>query len=140
MKKGKKIGKSSNFGLPNQKKTVLPIMKIETFTGAILQKMSGIGKSQYKFIVHIVHLYLSMRGRKNYMMMSRYGTYCEQTYRQNFEKDFDFKQLNTELIKRYCGSELAWIFDPSYIAKSGKKTPGTGYFWSGCAGVLRNGD
>jgi hypothetical protein len=109
-------------------------MKVETFTGAILQKMSGICKSQVKFIVHIVKLFLSMRGRKTYLMMARYGTYCEQTYRQNFEKDFDFKALNKELIKTYCGSELTWIFDPSYIAKSGKKTPGVGYFWSGCAG------
>ena len=113
-------------------------MKVETFTAAILQKMSGIGKSQFKFIVHIVHLFLSMRGRKNYLMMARYGTYCEQSYRQNFEKDFekdfDFKAMNRQLITDYCGKELIWLFDPSYISKSGKSTPGTGYFWSGCAG------
>jgi hypothetical protein len=127
------------LSFPNQKKTVLPIMKIETFTGAILQKMSGIGKSQFKFMVHIVHLFLCMRGRKNYKMMARYGTYNEQTYRQNFAKNFDFKAFNRELIQTYCGSELAWIFDPSYIAKSGKQTPGTGYFWSGCAGSPRWG-
>jgi hypothetical protein len=114
-------------------------MKVETFTGAILQKMTGVCKSQMKFIVHIVHLFLSMRGRKNYLMMGRYGTYCEQTYRQNFEKDFDFKQLNRDLIKTYCGKELAWIFDPSYIKKSGKQTPGTGYFWSGCANSVKWG-
>ncbi|EKF54418.1 hypothetical protein I215_12338 [Galbibacter marinus] len=24
-------------------------------------------------------------------------------------------------------------FDPSYVSKSGKKTPGVGYFWSGSA-------
>ena len=113
-------------------------MKVESFTAAILQKMSGIGKSQFKFIVHIVHLFLSMRGRKNYLMMARYGTYCEQSYRQNFEKDFekdfDFKAMNRQLITDYCGKELIWLFDPSYISKSGKSTPGTGYFWSGCAG------
>ena len=114
-------------------------MKVETFTAAILQKMSGIGKSQFKFIVHIVHLFLSMRGRKNYLMMARYGTYCEQSYRQNFEKDFDFKALNKALISEYCGKELTWVFDPSYISKSGKSTPGTGYFWSGCAGCSKWG-
>ena len=97
-------------------------MKVETFTAAILRKMSGIGKCQMKFIVHIVHLFLSMRGRKNYLMMSRYGHYGEQTYRQNFEKDFDFRGFNTELKRQYCGSELVWIFDPSYITKSGNIT------------------
>ena len=124
---------------PNHITTVLPIMKVKTFTAAILQKMSGIGKSQMKFIVHIVHLFLSMRGRKNYLMMARYGTYCEQSYRQNFEKEFDFKSFNKKLIEENCGKELTWLFDPSHISKSGKKTPGTGYFWSGCAGCPKWG-
>jgi hypothetical protein len=72
-------------------------------------------------------------------MMSRYGSYSEQSYRQNFEKAFDFKGFNTELIKTYCGKELIWIFDPSYIAKSGKHTPYVGYFWSGCANARKWG-
>jgi hypothetical protein len=114
-------------------------MKVETFTAAILRKMSGIGKCQFKFMVHIVHLFLSMRGRKNYMMMSRYGKYGEQTYRQNFEKDFDFRTFNSELINQYCGKERIWIFDPSYISKSGKHTPYAGYFWSGCANMKKWG-
>ena len=71
--------------------------------------------------------------------MARYGTYCEQSYRQNFEKDFDFKALNSQLIADYCGKELTWIFDPSRITKSGKYTPGTGYFWSGVAGSMKWG-
>ncbi len=114
-------------------------MKVETFTAAILQKMSGIGKRQLNFMVHIVHLFLSMRGRKNYQMMARYGTNCEQYYRQNFAKNFDFKSLNAKIISDYCGKKLVWIFDPSYISKSGKRTPGTGYFWSGCAGCAKWG-
>ena len=52
-------------------------MKVETVTGAILRKMSGIGKCQMKFILHLFHLFLSMRGRKNFLMMERYGRYSE---------------------------------------------------------------
>ncbi len=114
-------------------------MKVETFVEAILRKMSDIGKSQSKFILHIVRLYLSMRSRYTYLMMGRYGTYCEQSYRLNFEKDFDFRTFNKELISQHCGSELIWIFDPSYISKSGKKTPYSGYFWSGCASSMKWG-
>ena len=55
-------------------------MKVLTFTAAILRKMSGIGKCQSKFIIHVLHLFLSMRGRKNYSMMARYGEYREQTF------------------------------------------------------------
>ncbi len=33
----------------------------------------------------------------------------------------------------------AIAIDPSYISKSGKKTPGVGYFWSGCASAVKWG-
>ena len=33
----------------------------------------------------------------------------------------------------------AIAIDPSYIPKSGKKTPWIGYFWSGCAGEYKRG-
>ena len=108
-------------------------MKVETFIVAILGKMSEIGKVQSKFIVHILGLYMRLRGRYNFLNMGRYGLYGEQSYRLNFSKDFPFKAFNTTIIQNHCGAELSWIFDPSYISKSGKKTPGVGYFWSGCA-------
>jgi hypothetical protein len=120
------------------KETVLP-MKVETFVGAILSKMSDITKCQLKFIPHVVRLFLSIRGRLTYLNLERYGHYCEQSFRLNYEKPFDFKSYNTSLIQTYCGDELIWLFDPSYLAKSGKHTPGTGYFWSGCAGAMKWG-
>ena len=114
-------------------------MKVETFVGAILRKMSDITKCQLKFIPHVVRLFLSIRGRLTYLNLERHGDYCEQSFRLNYEKPFDFKSYNTSLIQTYCGDELIWIFDPSYLAKSGKHTPGTGYFWSGCAGAMKWG-
>jgi hypothetical protein len=120
------------------KETVLP-MKVETFVGAILSKMSDITKCQFKFIPHVVRLFLSIRGRLTYLNLDRHGDYCEQSFRINYEKTFDFKSYNTSLIQTYCGDELIWIFDPSYLAKSGKHTPGIGYFWSGCAGAMKWG-
>lgn len=112
---------------------------INTITHTILQKMCDINKCQGKFISHLFLLFLSMRQRMTYMMMSRYGIYCEQTYRNQFDKDFDFKAFNTYLIDEYCGSERIIIFDPSYVNKSGKSTPGVGYFWSGCASAVKWG-
>ena len=50
--------------------------------------------------------------------------YGEQTYRNNFTKDFDFKEFNCLLIDRCFGRDLALIFDPSYISKRGKSMPG----------------
>jgi hypothetical protein len=70
---------------------------IKTITDTMLQKMREINKCQGKFISHLFLLFLSMRQRMTYMMMSRYGIYCEQTYRNQFDKDFDFKAFNTHL-------------------------------------------
>jgi hypothetical protein len=110
-----------------------------TITETILQKMSGINKCQRRFISHLLHLFLSMRQNMTYLMMSRYGNYCEQTYRIQYSHDFDFKQFNTHLINECSGQERILIFDPSYVNKSGKSTPGVGYFWSGCAGSMKWG-
>jgi hypothetical protein len=120
------------------KNTVLQ-MKVETFVSAILRKMSDITKCQAEFFSHAMRLFLSIRGRLHYLNLGRHGDYSEQSYRINYEKVFDFKTYNTELIKTYCGDELIWIFDPSYLAKSGKHTPEVGYFWSGCAGSMKWG-
>lgn len=114
-------------------------MQVQDLTSAILQQMPKVGKCQRRFIIHIMHLFLRMSGRKNFLMMERYGIYSEQSYRLNFEKDFDFKRFNSHLIVENCGREKLWIFDPSFIAKSGKKTPGVGYFWSGSANAVQWG-
>ncbi|OWY20356.1 hypothetical protein C7N43_09630 [Sphingobacteriales bacterium UPWRP_1] len=65
--------------MTEKKQTVLP-MKAETFTVAILRKMSDIGMCQKKFIVHLVVLLLSMRSRVNYLMLYCYGKYSEKSY------------------------------------------------------------
>lgn len=114
-------------------------MRAEAIVSAIIQKMSGIGNCQRKFIIHIVMLYLSLRTRYNFCSFARSGRYSEQSYRNNFSKRFDFKAFNAALIEQYCGKEKVIIFDPSYISKSGKATPGTGYFWSGVSSSMKWG-
>ena len=106
---------------------------------AILSKMPGMNKWRWDFFRHILHLFLSMRGRHNFENMERYGTYDECSYRQNFEKPFDFALFNRELILQTCGPERIAAFDPSYVAKSGKHTPGVGWHWSGSAGKAKWG-
>lgn len=115
------------------------MLNAETLIATILRKMPGIGNCQVRFIRHILLLYLGLRGRYNFANMSRYSCYSEKTYRANFSKGFDWKAFNGQLIKEKCAKDLVWIFDPSYVAKSGKHTPGVGYFWSGCAGSVKWG-
>ena len=106
---------------------------------AILGKMPGMNKWRKDFFRHILQLFLSMRGRHNFENMERYGTYNECSYRQNFEKPFDFAHFNRELIDQVCGPVRIAAFDPCYLSKSGKHTPGVGWHWSGSAGKAKWG-
>ncbi len=105
----------------------------------IIQKMNQIGKWRAEFISNILLLSLSIGGRFNFLQMGREGKYNEQTYRNNFEKDFDFKRFNIELIKQYSSGQVIIAFDPSDINKSGKHTPGLGNFYSGKASRYKKG-
>jgi hypothetical protein len=82
---------------------------------------------------------MGIRGRYNFLSMARYGTYSEQSYRNNFEKEFDFMRFNLDLIARSCSSHRIIAFDPSYIPKSGKHTDHLGWFWSGTSGKALKG-
>lgn len=114
-------------------------MSIETLTSAILRQMPEINKWQRDFFLHLVGLFLSVRGRYNFLNLERYGQFNELTYRNHFQSGFDFKGFNQALILAHTGTDRMNVFDPSYISKSGKHTPGVGYFWSGCAGKAKWG-
>ena len=101
---------------------------------SMLKKLPNINKRRKDFLLEVFALILSIKGRINFLQLSRYGNFEEQRYRQQFEKQFDFLGFNKELVLSSGGGEYAIAFDPSYINKSGKSTPGVGYFWSGVAG------
>lgn len=98
-----------------------------------LKQMKSINNYQYKFLLETFGLFLGVLGRLNFLQLERYGQHCEQHYRNQFEKPIDFMELNSILIKSNCSSNLVIAFDPSYIPKSGKKTPHLGFYWSGVA-------
>lgn len=108
-------------------------------TKRVLNKMNRINKWQYDFIIEVLGLFVSIKGRLNFLQLSRYGKRCEQHYRNQFNKPFDFLDFNRELIAQHGGKHLTIAFDPSYISKSGKATFGTGYYWSGVAGKAKWG-
>lgn len=114
-------------------------MSIETLTSAILSQMSNISKRKRDFFLHLMVLLVSLRGRFNFVNLSRYGQFNEVTYRQHFSQDFDFMGFNQSLITMHCSKERIITFDPSYLPKSGQHTYGIGRFWSGSAQQMKKG-
>lgn len=101
--------------------------------------LSPLSKWRKDFIKDVLWLFLSITSRVNFSQLGRYGHYGEQRYRQQFGKKFEFLKFNASMIKQHSGKRQIIAFDPSYIPKSGKSTPGVGYFWSGCAGQAKWG-
>ncbi|KAF5276093.1 hypothetical protein FQR65_LT16505 [Abscondita terminalis] len=87
----------------------------------------------------ILMLFLSIKGKINFLQLERFSNRCESGFRYFFEQSFDFLTFNKTLISMTVKGKTALAFDPSYISKAGKKTPGVGYFWSGCTGKSKWG-
>ncbi len=85
-------------------------------------------------MISVIVLFLSMRGRYTFKGMERYGQKNEKTFRLQFESMFDFLSFNSSLCLDNLSDERILAFDPSYLPKSGKHTPGKGNYWSGTLG------
>ena len=115
-------------------------MNIEILTARILERMSGINKFRKDFMIHFFLLLMSIRGRYNFINFSRQGNKSEITYRRWADKPFDYLEFNRNLLQTELpADEYIIAYDHSFIKKSGKKTPGIGYFWSGCASRVERG-
>jgi hypothetical protein len=106
----------------------------------LIELTTKLNKSFKSFLMETLISYLVIPGRINFLQLWRYGKSCEQRFRQNFSKDFDWLEFNLSLSdKVLTGDRKTIAIDPSYISKSGKNTPWIGYFWSGAAGQAKRG-
>lgn len=98
----------------------------------ILNRLN-ISKPQRKFLLTLLTTILVARGRINFRNLSRYSDLCEHTYSRQFSQAFDFVDFNRHLINKTFTSkgERIWVFDASFVKKSGHYTFGLDRFWHG---------
>ena len=65
--------------------------------------------------VHLVVLFISIKGRINFLQLARFSDRCESRFRYFFERGFDFLTFNKSLIQMNIKGKAAPAFDPSYI-------------------------
>ena len=113
---------------------------IKTLISNVLSKCScfNLKTNRKNFIFTVLFCFSAIKGKINFLQLARFSDKCEQYFRINFENRFDFQRFNLSMIKERCKACIV-AFDPSYIKKSGKKTPGLGRYWSGCAGKAKWG-
>ena len=95
--------------------------------------MSRFNKTRANSMVTILGIYLTLRGRINFLQMQPYGLYQQSTYRNNFIQEFGCETFKRIKIEENISLGPLLVFDPSPISKSGKHTYGRGKFFSGCA-------
>lgn len=110
---------------PNVKSLIISALRAKEF--------SALKDCRKQFILNTLLCFLSIKGRINFLQLSRFSKYCEQYFRINFENKFNFQDFNRRLILNLEIKECITAFDPSYISKSGKHTFGLSKYWSGCA-------
>ena len=99
--------------------------------GTILADIDSLSKPVRKFMLTIFSQWWGVIGRFNFINMSRFMSYSEQSMRNGYERGFDFLEMNLKIVKQHCSEEIILAFDPTFISKSGKHTNGLDYFWSG---------
>ena len=107
----------------------------------VLSQMSNVGEYQRRFLLILFSTIFCLRGKMNYLNLSRYSDLSEKTYRRQFRKSFDFVEFNRRSIVATTTptTTLIAVTDCTYTAKSGKKTYGLDYFFSGQAGRSKKG-
>jgi hypothetical protein len=86
-----------------------------------------------QFILNVLLCFLSIKGKINFLQLSRFSSFCKQFFRIHFENRFNFQGFNLSLVSSLKIKESIVAFDPSHIPKSGKQTFGLGRYGSGCA-------
>jgi len=72
--------------------------KAESLIKAIIRNIDNTTKSRQKFIVYVLILYMGLRGKYNFINMTRYGSYSEKTYRNQMSKPFPWVEFNAQII------------------------------------------
>lgn len=116
-----------------------PLTQLRELIASALKSQTNLSKSFQTFFIETMELVLTHTGRLNFTQMARCGRSCESRFRQNFRKSFDWLSFNRSFLESTKGHRIAIAIDPCYIAKSGKKTPGVDWFWSGCAAAMKKG-
>ena len=110
----------------------------------VTQILSGLPELtlwQRRFFLHLFGLWPCISGRFNVLNLSRYSPFCRRTFARHFARAFPWGTFNAALVQQAVpvSHELMLAQDASFIAKSGKATPGLGRFYNGITQRVERG-
>jgi hypothetical protein len=99
--------------------------------GTTIQKVTQLTKPRLKFFVWLLKRWWMLPVRYNFLTLSRYGGYSDRAIREQLAKPLPFMELFDALYRPLQQKECILAFDPTFVPKSGKQTPGLYQFWNG---------
>jgi len=118
------------------------MLSITKTLDTIFARFDGMNKRRRDFLTELFEIIPCVRGRLNFINMSRYSKYNESTFRRNFSQFFDWLKFNYLILQFVFLTESETVIgaiDCSYVSKSGKHTYGLDKFWSGVANRTKPG-
>lgn len=106
---------------------------------AMIGDLVETGAVRRRILQSLFPLLLTLPRRNNIKQQSKWCERNETTLHKWHRRDLGLVEFNRDLIERHGRGEYIVIFDPSYLPKSGKQTPGLGRYWSGQAGAVKRG-
>lgn len=106
-----------------------------------LDQMSNMAKPQRKFMLILFNTLMYLPGKLNFRNLGRYTDLNEKTFSRWFLRPFDFIAFNLLIVKDvlHGGGERIAAIDASFVPKSGRKSHGLDWFWSGSHGRAERG-
>jgi hypothetical protein len=109
----------------------------------MIEKNSVLSNTQREFVLLVIRTILCCRSRVNFATMARVSDWNERTFRRHFGQRIDFISLHRSVVDTVFATPAVGrrvlVFDPSFIPKAGRHTPGLSTFWNGCAQRAENG-
>jgi len=99
--------------------------------GTTIQKVTQLTKPQFRFFVWLLERWWMLPVRYNFLTLSRYGGYSDRAIREQLAKPLPFMELFDGLYRPVQQKECILAFDPTFVPKSGKQTPGLYQFYNG---------
>src|SRR3954447_13584021 len=107
------------------------LRKALDLVGTTIQQLNLLTKPQFKFFVWLVKRWWMLPVRYNFQTLSRYGGYSDRAIREQFAKPLPFMELFDALYRPLQQKECILAFDPTFLSKAGRHTPGVYKFWNG---------
>lgn len=106
---------------------------------AMIGDLAGTAAIRRRILQTLFPLLLTLPLRSNFKQMARWCGRNEGTIHNWLRGNLELPCFQRSLVDQFGSGSYCVLFDPSYLPKSGKHSPGLSRFWSGQAGAVKRG-